>query len=69
MWKQGMLSGHYEIRTDKRTLKDNEVWDYLDELGKERWEMVSAVPEIAGHGASGSSTDGYMIWFKRSIEG
>ncbi len=68
-WKSGVLSGHYELKFSDKTLKDQEVWDYVDELGKKGWELVSVIPEIVGHGASGSSTDGYMMWFKRPVEG
>ena len=67
-WKGGILSSAYELKTGGRTLKDQEVWNHIDDLGREGWELVSVTPEIKGHGASGSSTDGYMMWFKRPID-
>lgn len=67
-WKGGLFSGHYELKFGDNTLEDNEIWDYLDKKGQEGWELVSVVPEIQGHGATGSSTDGYMLWFKRPVE-
>jgi hypothetical protein len=70
MWWKGSLlgSGHYEITVSGRTLKGEEVSAYLDRLGEAGWELVSVVPEIKGHGAAGSSTDGYMMFFKCSVE-
>ncbi len=65
-WKGSMLqAGHYEIKLGDRTLKGQDVTNYIDSLGNEARELVSAVPEVVGHGAAGSFTDGYMLWFKR----
>jgi hypothetical protein len=69
MWNSGGVfqGAHYELKLDKKVLKDKDVWTHLDELGSKGWELVSTTPELGGsHGAT--NTAGYMLWFKRPIE-
>jgi len=56
----GRFLQRFELAVGDRVLKDQEVFDYIDYLGLQGWELVSASPEV--------TTDfvfGYSLWFKR----
>lgn len=58
----------YELALeDGKTLKDEAVWRYVDDLGQEGWEMVSAVTEvIPAFGVSiVNAASNVVLWFKR----
>ena len=55
-----LLGVHYELELKDRTLKGQEIWDFLNEIGRKGWELVSVVPETI--------TPGYALWFKRPVK-
>ncbi|GEM_PF-5404426 len=58
----------YELKLeDGQTLRDEAVWSYVDDLGEEGWEMISAVPEvIPAFGFSMvNAASTLVLWFKR----
>jgi len=57
-WEMGIFAGHYVLEFKDRTLKDEEIWDYLNQLGKRGWELVSVIKDDSAS---------YMLWFKRPI--
>ena len=63
-WAVGGLlsSAHYELKLEKKVLKDSQVWAYVDDLGSKGWEMVST--NYQDRGNYGHS---YMLWFKRPV--
>jgi hypothetical protein len=62
----GRLS--YElVLEDGKSLKDEAVWRYVDDLGQEGWEMITAVPEVIpafGLSVVNAATT-LVLWFKR----
>lgn len=79
-WRRaGVLSGsaHYELKHgDKHprsrlepghTLKNEDVWDYINKLGKEGWELVSVIPEIQSSSTDHHQQMDIVLWFKRPI--
>ncbi len=65
IWEAGFRADRFEIRTPEKTVrfkKDEEILEYINELGKKGWELVTTneVPQQMDRGS--------MLWFKRPIE-